>query len=110
MNDRARLLEALINLRDNGPTDRTQGICENVDCYWHHTWGNSVAYHLVPVVAKGWPKHSGVHDYPIPSTNKRFNHAERYFDLGGNKWVGKQGELRTELINYMIQELEGDNK
>jgi hypothetical protein len=108
MNDRAKLLECLIRIRDEGPINDDEGICENVDILWDDTWGGSFAYHLIPVIAKGWPKHSGIHDYPIPSTNKSIKHAERYFDYGGNKWVGQQSVLRTELINYMIQQLEGE--
>lgn len=53
-------------------------------------------------LAKKWPKHSGERRCPIPGGIKAYEmHRER-----GTLWQGEQLQLRLELLDFVIGELE----
>lgn len=55
-----------------------------------------------------WPDGTGSRIYPIPieADNKDVHLAEHAYDLFTNKWEGKQLELRLNLLDYMVEELD----
>jgi hypothetical protein len=95
-----RLLEALEELKEAGPTLNDMGICTNVSDLTHGEFGSLDISHL----AMSWPQHSGNHTFPIPSTNKKFD-SKDYYDNHDRKWKGRQGLLRRDLLNYLIRKV-----
>lgn len=71
------------------------GICFNLDSLLCDT-GNYVAsgYHVVRELSVGWDHHTGDSDYPVPFTGEQ------------GLWKGNHLELRIDLINYIIKQLE----
>ena len=71
------------------------GICYNLDSLLCDT-GNYVTggYRVVRELSEGWEYHTGEPDYPVP------------YDSGCDLWEGHQLELRIDLINYIIKQLE----
>lgn len=47
-----------------------------------------------------WPKFSGNQDYPIPGGFDAFSKCAPFYF-----WEGEQGQLRVELCNFLIDEL-----
>lgn len=84
------VLDALIRVKGGEIDDYGLGICWNAD------WTTDMAYDAYEVVCEissAWPKHSGKEGYPI---------EESYDD---NLWIGTQGALRYELLDFLIDEL-----
>ena len=96
----APLLAALLDLRDNGPITRADGICQHIDSYMqqHHAdkqLRDAVRYmrhHLMET----WPDSSGDSYFPV-------NGYEEYFHCNADKW---QNPRRLQLLNWMIAQLE----
>lgn len=53
-----------------------------------------------------WPKHSGSKNYPVPSPTLGLRHSEAYLTLG--IWTGEYGELRIQLLDFVIENLENE--
>ena len=91
-----RLLKALLNIRKYGP--RNYGIC----------------YHIPPNVpnatflsiCKKWEKFSGDERFPVPSITPGRS-AETEYHTRTNLWAGEYGKLRYELLDFVINYLEG---
>lgn len=49
-----------------------------------------------------WPKYSGEIDYPVPSPDP-IDNAQSIFWGWKNKWTGEYGQLRYELLDYLIE-------
>ena len=49
--------------------------------------------HIVYELSVGWKHHTGVEDHPVP-------------DIKGNKWEGKNLELRIDLMKYIINKID----
>lgn len=103
------LLEVLYEIRRNPWLYR--GICANItealrqrhsiSSYLSHKASNYVL-----LLADGWPDHSGDEGYPVPATNgltarEAYIEAEDYWDKST-----KYGELRRDLLDYLIERLE----
>ena len=111
MNTKEKMLQALRKVRDNyynGSCDFTScaGICSNVD----RAWDLLDSYDLCPITElhalfRTWPKYSGDPDYPVPSANKDWSAQEQYGRVM-DMWEGAYGELRIELLDHCISELE----
>jgi len=83
----------------NGPLHRRIGICTNLKYFGElDSW---VIGKLVQHYTQNWPFHSGEEDYPMPGG------ADLYFLLD-DKWEGEHGELRYDLLRYLIEETEKD--
>lgn len=95
------LLKALISLRDKGPLNVTQGICHNVK---RIGWDELANYELSDFM-EGWPKHSRNNVYPIKVGEE---HPGNTYNKTENLWDRntEYGQLRWELLNYMIETLE----
>lgn len=57
-------------------------------------------------LATAWPKHSGDSEYPVPAPDGVESPAYVYHTQG-DMWVGKYGDLRMELLDFVINQLEG---
>jgi hypothetical protein len=96
-----KILKRLYEI-DNGDYDRYQGICHNVD--------RAVDFYTTDILKKyfvRWPKYSG-HLYfpvPVPKIYKHYGPLTTYCYVS-NKWSGEYGELRKELLKFIINELE----
>lgn len=98
------LLEALIKIRDEGPTNKSEGICGNV-LYYGIEYVRFVTF---MDSAEKWPKHSGRRAYPVPCLHGgcpqvAFDHARNV----ENMWNPDHpyGALRLELLNWCIEKL-----
>lgn len=105
-----QLLEALKALQVSIP-EPTMGICGNLDHQLAKTLGEKMTdyfiledlgmstYQWVGETSQNWPKHSGCYAMPVPTPS-----------LEGwvltHKWEGEYGELRRELLQFLIEELE----
>lgn len=86
------VLDAFIRVK-NGEIDADFfGICWNADHISTQVDAEFDAYKVVEVFSIGWPKHSGIENTPCGYS-------------GGNKWIGTQGALRYELLDFLIDEL-----
>ena len=111
MNTKEKILQALRKVRDDYHNraydfDEYVGICSNVNraLYMLELYGVSHNKELGKLF-KTWPKYSGDPDYPVPCPVNDFSAQEAY-NLAGGMWDGKYGELRVQLLNHCIQELE----
>lgn len=101
----------LLRLADEGKVHSPYcGICQNIidllyidvgddDNVWVEAcefFDTVVTYKIWP----RWPKFSGSADYPIPGDEYT------YLSLrGGGHWKGEQGQLRRELLQFTIEQL-----
>lgn len=99
--------------------DPRQGICSNLDWQLWMAFGSGVdhesylgngelASSIIPDLSQKWPKFSGFPAYPVPvpeGSNPLYTCMEMY-DSVLNKWEGEYGELRRELLQFLIEELE----
>ena len=71
------------------------GICWNAN--YHPINGSEDhlvnMYHVVDELSVGWEHHSGAKSYPIPH-------------IKGNKWEGKNLELRIDLMKYIVGKID----
>lgn len=94
------LLEALQDIKANGPTKKEAGLCWNVDDYFYKRYsGPSPCLTTMTEIWQNWPKFSGDIKFPVPYGDLTyFRHA--------NKWDGEYGDLRRELLDFLIAQLE----
>ena len=93
-------------LKDGTLPCMTFGICTNLDAVIRCTRKDDVL--LVSIIRdklfSTWPKFSGDTSFPVPS-DIDYDCRSTYI-RATNKWVGKYGDLRLELLNHCISELE----
>lgn len=105
----------LLRLADEGKVPGVHsGICHNVDCVLWRGRTDDDSYeeaweffnaHVTEVVWPHWPKFSGAADYPIPGGK------DVYWSLPMiGHWKGEQGELRRELLQFTIEQLNEEVK
>lgn len=92
------LLERLRTLRDAGPTGRHAGIGGNLGRL------DERDEEQLDVLFQSWPKFSGSVAYPVPGVagmtpDVAFIHIR-------DVWEGEYGDLRRELLDHCIAELE----
>ena len=91
-------------LLDKGPVAPTLGICFSL------SWRNGQDYFKVVSLLDGivetWPKFSGSWGYPIPCDGTGYTSPCECFNSVDYLWEGVQGELRYELLRYIIQQCE----
>lgn len=98
LNVAKNILLSLIS-EDRKIHDTYYGICFNADRHpinKYDTWSGDCLvsmYHVVDELSVGWEHHSGLGTYPIPY-------------LKGNKWEGKNLELRIDLMKYIVSKID----
>ena len=101
MNANERLLAALIQIRDQGPLDRGNGICRNI----HYLLGEveaPAALRVMRELSREWPLFSGDPEYPVPCPD--LDPFEAYVSPY-KKWSGPYGEARLDLLQFLIENL-----
>lgn len=119
----AQVLSALKTIQVK-PRKPQYGICNNLDWQLTIELGDTLvheyclangepAYCLINELSKKWPKFSGIPSYPVPVPDSLKPHyaregipCEAIYDSQLNKWEGEYGELRRELLQFLIEELE----
>lgn len=98
------LLTALKQLRENGPYDRSAGICSQFDPPDSY---NQVERQQYRDSFKTWPHYSGDPSFPVPSTDGFTEAIDAYFDNLGDLWDRdtEYGRLRWDLLDHIIKEL-----
>lgn len=97
LDDLKELKYNLIRLRKD-QTNKSYGICYNLD--------HPKAYEFVRVFSWGWKKHTGNADYPVPRINERLD----FFGILPDLWSGEEGELRKELLEFLIRKVKREIK
>ena len=98
LNVARNILLSLIS-EDRKIDDDYYGICFNADRHPINKYGRWSGdylvsmYHVVEELSVGWEHHSGYRSYPIPHTK-------------GNKWEGKNLELRIDLMKYIVSKID----
>lgn len=94
------LLQALLNLREHGPTKPWFGICLNLDQAL--TDRTVDAYDWIATHAKAWPEYSGDEAYPVPhptcDPRDAFNDTENLWDTST-----EYGRARYRLLDFLIE-------
>ena len=91
-------------LLDKGPVDPTLGICNSLS--QRNGRGYYKVVSLLDEIVEAWPKFSGNHLYPIPCDGTDYTNPADCFNALDYLWEGVQGELRFELLRYIIQQCE----
>lgn len=106
----SRLLDALLHVKStvpmlqSGTTDlHPHGICFQISgkvlprgLYQKSNLA------LFGAIATLWPKYSGNHMHPVPSTLDGCSPVDLYYNVE-NCWVGEYGALRIELLDWCIE-------
>ena len=90
------LHEALIHIRDTGPTTKREGICINASTL--------TGYDCIDIIcdlALHWPDHSGDIVFPVIGLDDYFLHKEEDGDLWDRST--ERGRLRWDLLHYLIE-------
>lgn len=93
--DKGIVLRALYKLKSIGPVRNGMGICYNLR--HRSTSRNFGFYCFVRYWSVGWEHHSGNPSFPIPRKAYRNSDA---------MWTDRAGELRYNLIDYLIKKVE----
>ena len=91
-------------LLDKGPVDPMLGICHSLS---HRNGG--LYYRVVGLlddITETWPKFSGSYTYPIPCDGTDYTRPDDCFNSTDGLWEGVQGELRYELLHFVIKQCE----
>lgn len=108
------LLDALRQLRDEGPRNSREGICWSVNVSLreagHAPEKRHEALALLQDLCQEWPEFSGDQDYPVPSPFQG-RYASEAYDLADARdmWseLSPYGSARRRLLAFLIAELEG---
>lgn len=107
------LLKVLLQLKqalEQGCHNKGQGICYHVsNIGTQHTEDDETLSRLKTLFldyACDWPKHSGNYNYPVPTTGYYSGVDPRtMYEQMHNVWAEEYGELRIELLDFVIGEL-----
>lgn len=91
-------------LLDKGPVDPTLGICNSLS--QRNRLGYYTVVRLLDEIVETWPKFSGSFSYPIPCDGTDYTNPGDCFNSVENLWEGTQGELRYELLHFIIKKCE----
>lgn len=98
------MLDALLTIKTSGAFDMNAGICDNVvnlleDNGYHYR----TIYDLIGSISSNWDKFSGNTKYPVPAVKQPTSREE--FNNSVDMWSGEYGQLRYELLDFLIEEL-----
>ena len=112
------ILTAAIQIRDEGPILIDSGICCNLEKILFpriEEHGQTISVigleNFLEATFKLWPKYSGEEVYPVPSPLEGKTARQMYWSQGCDFWAGEYGQLRLELLDFLIETLvEEDRK
>lgn len=85
---------------------KSEGICELL--YQLSPMTAREAEFFLRLYAASWPLNSGQHNYPVPSGDPEISPLVAYYHMP--RWTGRYGQLRQQLLQHLINELEADIK
>ena len=91
-------------LLDKGPVDPTLGICNSLS--GRNGQGYYRVVSLFDSIIETWPKFSGSSTYPIPGDGTDYPNPCHCFNSVEYLWEGMQGDLRRELLQFIIKQCE----
>ena len=96
------LIDALVDLYQNGPRDSSLGICWHV-CQQLDEGVQGKAVLAMKELFRRWPESTGLEAFPVPGPEGQapgtaFTHAD-------SMWTGEYGEKRWALAEFMLREL-----
>lgn len=91
--------------------DPLTGICDAMGVYFnqtHESEGNrDVIIKKVKELMLEWPLSSGNKAFPVPNPEKAGGKAaQSVYTFSRNMWVGPYGELRLNLLDWLIAKVE----
>ena len=95
--NKQEVLKALVSLKEHVP-DTYVGICCNV---WLVCGQDAEDW--ISAVAQRWVGFSGNGKYPVPHPD--FTCPVAAYQLVMDNWEGEYGQLRYELLDFLIEEL-----
>ena len=95
--NKQEVLKALVSLKEHVP-DTYVGICCNV---WLVCGEDAEDW--ICAVAQHWAKFSGDGKHPVPHPD--FTCPVAAYQLVRDNWTGEYGQLRYELLDFLIEEL-----
>ncbi len=95
--NKQEVLKALVSLKEEIP-DTCLGICWNVSYLVGYRIDNWIDKKVIK-----WSKFSGSNLWPVPCPKGKSPHTA--FMVAANVWTGKYGQLRYELLDFLIDEL-----
>lgn len=103
------LLEALYSIKAE-PGYRTCGICDNVECLLDELDEDDErkVNRILRDLFVSWPKFSGDIIYPIKAPGYQTGEASYLSEENHNKWEGEYGNLRKELLDFLINSLKNE--
>lgn len=106
------LLEALENVEGIVKRGyvRLGGICDALNhqvvmMNYHSDYRNEV-YDLMTFYWEKWPKYSGIRLFPVPGPMGEY--ALEAWGDHIDKWSGPYGDLRKDLLNFLIESIKKD--
>lgn len=109
MNISRALLEALKNIKANGPSDLDSGICHNVERRVTKDQNIQMPFEVrekMRQLFRDWPNYSGDQVFPIPHPRKWNSQYFAYKNLSTWSKRGEYGRSRWALVDWMIEQLE----
>ena len=91
-------------LLDKGPVDPTRGIGNSLSKRNGNLYSRVVS--LLDEIIETWPKFSGSRAYPVPCDGTDYDTPQECFNRTEYLWEGTQGELRYELLYFVIKHCE----
>lgn len=109
MNVSEVILEALKDIKANGPSHLDSGICHNVELLV--TKGRAIPTPLETMqkmqqLFRNWPNYSDDPSFPIPHPKKPESQYCAYMKLSTWSKRGEYGRSRWALVDWMIEQLE----
>ncbi len=84
------------------------GLCGNLEVRFSHLcleWEVKCSLRAIRnILFKEWPKYSKDIEYPVPSDLIGYSPASAFW-INMSKWDGTYGDLRKELLQFMIDSL-----
>lgn len=77
--------------------NHAEGICRKLE-----RLGVAFPYTFVAEYSRGWSRYSGNPHFPVPAPD---GGCPKNFFNNNHKWSGEYGQLRLELIGYLIQKI-----
>ena len=116
------LKHILLRLLNGDIVHRDVGICGHAKNYWNESLGEYCTYHgycedlpysstsvdqFMGILMSTWPAGTGDPHFPVPcDTGNCDTNLFDAYELCTDKWEGEQHELRINLLNFLIEEID----
>lgn len=101
---KVKILDALICLKEEGPSDEAFGICFNLNNNMMFSYKKETNDFLKETMPK-WSEYSGNIEYPVKHPDMDPQDA---FNIVRNLWEDEYGDNRLALLDFLIETLQGE--